>query len=105
MAYRTLHRTTDFTGRNFATNLIATNGFEPNRLEHMNLYIALVIGKQAHQVREQIIIANKGRQRVDLAVAQIPNRHRLQRHIRIDRAGQQAPVERRGAWVQGRMSA
>ncbi len=67
----------------------------------MNLYIALVIGKQAHQVREQIIIANKGRQRVDLAVAQIPNRHRLQRHIRIDRAGQQAPVERAQAATVG----
>ena len=57
-------------------------------LEQMNLNVALIIGKQTHQVREQIIVTNQRCERINLSIAQITDRHRLQRHLGINRAGQ-----------------
>ncbi|MNC32904.1 hypothetical protein D3C75_812790 [compost metagenome] len=59
----------------------------------MNLHAATVIGEQAHQVREQIIVANERCQRARLAVTHITDRHRLQRHFGVDGGGQQATME------------
>ncbi|MNY45937.1 hypothetical protein D3C86_1810750 [compost metagenome] len=44
-------------------------------------------------MREQIIIANEGGQGIELAGAQITNRHRLQFHFGIDRRRQQSTVK------------
>lgn len=59
----------------------------------MNLHCAAVVGKQAHQVRQQIIIANERCQCVGLTVAHITNRHRLQFHLGVDRRRQKATVK------------
>jgi len=55
--------------------------FASNRLEQVNLHIPPVVGKQAHQVRQQIIIANERRQGVELTITQVTNRHWLQLHL------------------------
>ncbi|MNF06245.1 hypothetical protein D3C80_2061570 [compost metagenome] len=50
----------------------------------MDVHLTPIIGKQAHQVREQIIIANERCQRIRFTVAQVTDRHRLQRDIGVD---------------------
>ncbi len=51
------------------------------------------LGKQAHQVRHQVIIANERRNRVDLAITQILDSHRLHGHAAVDGTCQQAAME------------
>ncbi|MNN17188.1 hypothetical protein D3C81_1303620 [compost metagenome] len=59
----------------------------------MNAHLAPRQGKQAHQVRHQVIIANERRNRISFAITQVLDSHRLHRHPLIDGSCQQSTVE------------
>ncbi|MNF16769.1 hypothetical protein D3C80_2199390 [compost metagenome] len=44
-------------------------------------------------MREQVVVTDERRDCIGLAIAQVTHGHRLQRHLGIDGAGQQATVE------------
>jgi len=42
-----------------------------DRSQQVNLYFATILAKQPHQVREQVVITDEGREGIDLAIAQV----------------------------------
>lgn len=64
-----------------------------NRLQQVNAHLGPRLGKQAHQVRYQVVITDERRNRIELAIAQILDSHRLHRHTSVDGSGQQAAME------------
>ena len=64
-----------------------------DRRQQLNAYLPTRLGKQAQQVRNQVVIANERCNWINLTTAPVLNRHRLQWGSAINGAGQQAAVE------------